>query len=211
MGESVRKVVARGNTNNSEAKMELLDKKISEQIAKDRADEEVPNEEAVATVKATESKAAAAKKQLVSAEAKLNEVQQDGSSDDMIHSVKTMLAQAKAASAQAEEEVANATKAAESIGVRKLSLSLANMTNMLARNGSFMENIFRRDNALVMKTPSTLQHLALQALINLRPRRYCQVWRRSKKSLQLWMVLLVWARSALSRWKMLILNRRLSG
>merc|ERR1711968_404967 len=76
--ESVRKVVARGNTNNSEAKMELLDKKISEQIA-------------------------------------------------------------------------NATKAAESIGVRKLSLSLANMTNMLARNGSFMENIFRRDNAFVME------------------------------------------------------------
>merc|ERR1711871_1045740 len=146
--ESIRKVVARGNTNNSEAKMELLDKKISEQIAKDRADEEVPNEEAVATVKATESKAAAAKQQLVSAEAKLNEVQQDGSSDDMIDSVKTMLAQAKAASAQAEEEVANATKAAESIGVRKLGLSLANMTNMLARNGSFMENIFRRDNAL---------------------------------------------------------------
>merc|ERR1711968_135273 len=138
--ESVRKVVARGNTNNSEAKMELLDKKISEQVAKDRADEEVPNEEAVATVKATESKAAAAKKQLVSAEAKLNEVQQDGSSDDMIDSVKTVLAQAKAASAQAEEEVANATKAAESIGVRKLGLSLANMTNMLARNGSFMEN-----------------------------------------------------------------------
>jgi hypothetical protein len=149
--ESVRKVVARGNTNNSEAKMELLDKKISEQIAKDRADEEVPNEETVATVKATESKAAAAKKQLLIAEAKLNEVQQDGSGDDMIDSVKTMVAQAKAASAQAEEEVANATKAAESIGVRKLSLSLANMTNMLARNGSFMENIFRRDNAFVME------------------------------------------------------------
>merc|ERR1711968_384676 len=148
--ESVRKVVAKGNTNNSEAKIELLDKKISEQIAKDRSDEEVPNEEAVAAVKATESKAAAAKKQLVSAEAKLNEVQQDGSSDDMIDNMKTMVAQAKAASAQAEEEV-NATKAAERVGVRKLSLSLANMTNMLARNGSFMENVFRRDNAFVME------------------------------------------------------------
>merc|ERR1711968_232227 len=153
--ESVRKVVARGNTNSSEAKMELLDKKISEQIAKDRADEEVPNEEAVATVKATESKAAAAKKQLVSAEAELNEVQQDGSSDDMIDNMKTMVAQAKAASAKAEEDAVNATKAAESIGVRKLSLSLANMTNMLARNGSFMENIFRRDNAFVMENAKT--------------------------------------------------------
>merc|ERR1712167_527686 len=120
--------------------MNAVDKKISNALAKQRAADEGVDADVQKNVDALDSKAEALKKAAAVATSKFEEYSKDGTAAELVDDAKRMadVAQNQSAEAAIVADKARADMLAPK--PKNIGLSLFNITRMLSRNGTFVED-----------------------------------------------------------------------
>jgi len=145
--EGVRQVIAKSDSPDTLDQIQAVDKKISKALAKQRAAEEGVDAEEMKAVDTLDSKAEALKKAAAVAKSKYEEFSKDGSGADLVEQMRVLAEQAENKSAEAAAEADEARANMTATKPRTLGLSLSNITTMLSRNGTFVEDAGKRDSA----------------------------------------------------------------
>merc|ERR1711865_385827 len=131
--------------------MNAVDKKISKQLSKQRAAEEGVDADVLKNVDSLDAKAEALKKSAAVAVSKADEYAKDGTAAWLVDDAKGMADIAQNKSAEAFVAADKARVEMTAFKPKQLGLSLSNITKMLSRNGTFVEDAGKRDSSKMVK------------------------------------------------------------
>merc|ERR1719162_1982348 len=149
--EGIREVIAKSDDKDTLVQMNAVDKKISKQLSKQRAAEEGVDADVLKNVDSLDAKAEAPKKSAAVAVSKADEYAKYGTAAWLVDDAKGMADIAQNKSAEAFVAADKARVEMTAFKPKQLGLSLSNITKMLSRNGTFVEDAGKRDSSKMVK------------------------------------------------------------